>query len=501
MKAKIARLEKKINNLSNSNSKSKCDFIEMCDNFLPPSTAKFVKVQARLHGVKKYGERYPLFLKRLCLSINYISPRAYRLLRTIFRLPSISTLNDLTTNWQYSPGLNPRLFNMLKIKLNNFSNISKNCVLCFDEISIKSNLYYNKGTDEIIGFDNNDNSDLEQDPNKIKGANHVLVLMARGIAMSWKQPLAYFFAKNTYNEDDFKDVLFDCIRKLRGIGATTHGIVSDMGKNFYSPHAKSVKDLAKKLGISTEKTFFNVDDEQIYYFFDTPHLIKATRNNLMAYDFKIKDETASWRYIIKFFEEDQKQDFRLAPKLTSMHIKPTNFEKMKVKYATQILSATVAASLNTYIQSGKIPKEARSTVNLITKFNNLFDVLNSSSPNSPKQYCLPYSGSDFQKNFLNEMLEYIKTIQIFNRYGEEITETFSFLKCWQITIHSLIGLYDILKEKEFKFILTRRINQDPLENFFGKLINLMELDLRINMVSYRIVDRTDLYLITYFNYA
>lgn len=466
LKAKIARLEKAMKNESNSDSKSKSDFIEMCDTFLPPAAAKFVKVQAKLHGVKKYGERYPLFLKRLGLSINYISPRAYRLLRTIFRLPSISTLNDLTTNWQYSPGLNPKLFNMLKIKLNNFSDMSKNCVLCFDEICIKSNLYYNKGTDEIIGFDNNENGDTEKDKSKIKGANHVLVLMARGIAMSWKQPLAYFFAKNTYNEEDFKNVLFDCIRKLRDIGATTHGI---MGKNFYSPHEKSVKDLAKKLGISTEKTYFIVDDQKIFYFFDSPHLIKATRNNLMAYDFKMNDETASWRYIVQFYEEDQKQDFRLAPKLTPKHIKPTNFEKMKVKYATQILSSTLAAALNTYIQSGKIPKEARPTVDLITKFNNLFDVLNSSSPNSPKQYCVPYSGSDFQKKFLKEMLEYIKTIKIFNRHGDEITDTFSFLKCWQITINSLIGLYDILKEKEFKFILTRRINQDPLENFFGKL--------------------------------
>lgn len=468
MKAKIVRLETAIRKKENSKTESKRDFIEMCDDYLPPTAAKFVKVQAKLHGVKKHGERYPLFLKRLALSLHYVSPRGYQLLRTIFRLPAVSTLNELTTSWQYSPGLNTKLFNMLKIKLKNFSDLSKHCVLAFDEISIKSNLYYNRGTDEIIGFDNNDNTEVKKDSSKIKGANHVLVLMARGIAMKWKQPLAYFFAKNTYNEADFKDVLFECIRKLTEIGATTNAVVSDMGRNFYSPHEKSVKDLAKKLEISIEKPYFIVDGKKVFYFFDTPHLIKATRNNLMKYDYKInEEETVSWRYIVKFYEDDEKQDFRLAPKLTPKHITPTNFEKMKVKFATQVISSTMSAALNTHIESKKLLKEAMATVIFIKKLNNLFDMLNSSSTNTPKQYCQPYCGTDFQINFLTEMLAYIKGIKIFDRYGDDITGTFSFLKCWQITINSLMGLHEVLKDANFKFILTRRINQDPLENFFG----------------------------------
>lgn len=41
---------------------------------------------------------------------------------------------------------------------------------------------------------------------------------------------------------------------------------------------------------------------------------------------------------------------------------------------------------------------------------------------------------------------------------------------WQITIHSLLELYNHLKTKyDFNFILTRRLNQDCLENFFGSV--------------------------------
>lgn len=65
------------------------------------------------------------------------------------------------------------------------------------------------------------------------------------------------------------------------------------------------------------------------------------------------------------------------------HIKSSNFEKIKIKYICHTsykLAYSIAVALNTYIQAEKLPKEARLT---ITKFNNLFDVLNSS-----KQYCI-----------------------------------------------------------------------------------------------------------------
>lgn len=39
----------------------------------------------------------------------------------------------------------------------------------------------------------------------------------------------------------------------------TYDVVSDMGKYFLSPYEKSMKDLAKKLEISPEQTYFTVD--------------------------------------------------------------------------------------------------------------------------------------------------------------------------------------------------------------------------------------------------
>jgi len=59
-------------------------------------------------------------------------------------------------------------------------------VLCADEMSIKSNLFYNISKDEIICF-NETNNCKTYDP-----ANFLLVLMVQDINFNWKQSIAYF---------------------------------------------------------------------------------------------------------------------------------------------------------------------------------------------------------------------------------------------------------------------------------------------------------------------
>lgn len=69
---------------------------------------------------------------------------------------------------------------------------------------------------------------------------------------------------------------------------------------------------------------------------------------------------------------------RAAPKLTDSHISPSSFEKMKVKYASQIFSATVSAGLSLYVRFGVISAEAITTAEFIDRVDKLFDLLNSS---------------------------------------------------------------------------------------------------------------------------
>ena len=181
--------------------------------------------------------------------------------------------------------------------------------------------------------------------------------------------------------------------------------MSDMGSNF--------NNLALDLGITPEKPCFTHKNKIYFLMFDPPHLIKCIRNNLMKYTFKFGNLVASWKDIEAFYNKDKSLQIRSAHKLTNKYIHPNNFNKMKVKYATQVLSHTVAASLCTYISLGVLPQTAMGTAHLILKFDSLFDGVNSSKLYSPKHIKKPITETASHVNFFKDMINFIKSLQVF----------------------------------------------------------------------------------------
>ncbi|KAL4082974.1 hypothetical protein QTP88_029430, partial [Uroleucon formosanum] len=79
---------------------------------------------------------------------------------------------------------------------------------------------------------------------------------------------------------------------------------------------------------------------------------------------------------LNFYKFDQHLN-RLAPKLTDAHINPSPFQKMKVRYSSQIFSATVAAGMRICIEGGILSPIAEITLMFIDYMDKLFDILNS----------------------------------------------------------------------------------------------------------------------------
>jgi len=84
-----------------------------------------------------------------------------------------------------------------------------------------------------------------------------------------------------------------------------------------------------------------------------------------------------WQHIVDLYEYQKNQGLRLANKLTKQHIM---FEKntMKVKYAVQVLSQSVANALLTMSEL-KIPnfENVHATVDYLKMFDCIFDIMNS----------------------------------------------------------------------------------------------------------------------------
>ncbi|KAF2885121.1 hypothetical protein ILUMI_21055, partial [Ignelater luminosus] len=77
---------------------------------------------------------------------------------------------------------------------------------------------------------------------------------------------------------------------------------------------------------------------------------------------------------------------------------------MKVKYASQVFGATVAAGLNCYISLGQLPNEATATATFVKLVDTLFDILNSWEFGASKFSNRPFMGSNYQIEFLKQML-------------------------------------------------------------------------------------------------
>jgi len=87
------------------------------------------------------------------------------------------------------------------------------------------------------------------------------------------------------------------------------------------------------------------------------------------------NSTTHKKYLVDFYKSDQGLN-RLAPNLTETHINPGPFQKMKVKYASQIFSNTVATGMQCCVQGGTLPLAENTTVTFIEHMDKLFDLLN-----------------------------------------------------------------------------------------------------------------------------
>jgi len=113
--------------------------------------------------------------------------------------------------------------------------------------------------------------------------------------------------------------------------------------------------------------------------FDPPHLLKLVRNALGSWK-KLIDEQGNvinWQHIVDLYDYQKRNGFTLANKLTKQHVLYEK-NKMKVKYAAQLVSNSVANALLTMAQL-KYDSfvDVEGTVNYLKTFDCIFDIMNS----------------------------------------------------------------------------------------------------------------------------
>ena len=98
----------------------------------------------------------------------------------------------------------------------------------------------------------------------------------------------------------------------------------------------------------------------IFFFSDTPHLLKTMRNCLYnsgsgkrtRYMWN-NEQYMLWDHITKLYYSDLDSSLHQLPKLTVDHIILKSYSKMKVSLAVQVLSNAVAQALQCHYSSGE----------------------------------------------------------------------------------------------------------------------------------------------------
>ncbi|CAK1583964.1 unnamed protein product [Parnassius mnemosyne] len=432
---------------------SRQKFLRGCDKFLSPNLSKIVKAQAILKPHCK-NNRYSKEFKLFCLNIYYSSPHAYKFLSKTLCLPSKRSL--ATVAIPVSTKISDYVWKVLSQAIKHLAPFERECTLCMDEMSLKYSLFYDIHRDKVIGLHEIDDIQCSY------AAGYAYTIMLKGILGDWKQVIGYALLASSKIDKALEEFIINTVKQLFELGFKIRAIVSNQGFDFLK--------FSKSMGISKEHTYFEIDGRKIYYIFDVPHLIKCVRNNLMNYDYEFNGKIASWDDIYKCYELDKQKDFRRAPKLTESHISPNNFQKRKLRLATQVLSDSVKTAVVTYAKTGDL-NPCNGTVEFIDTMDKLFDVLNSNNLYSTKPYNNPYRANELQRNLLLKAQNLLASLIVRHKYtGKDVTTSIKFINAFSITINSIMQLYDDLKTEsginDF-YLLTRRLNNDDLEYFFS----------------------------------
>ena len=196
--------------------------------------------------------------------------------------------------------------------------ISDDVILMFDEMYLQKCEEYSGG--EVYGADEN---------------NELYKGLVCFMIVGMKESVPYVMKsipEIKINGGWLKEQILDCLNTLKSCGFNVRGIVCDN----HSSNVSAYKMLLEGCNQDPDSLFMLYEPQKIYVFFDTVHLIKSIRNNLLNYrrflfpsfsfnDFKgpinFQGGELSWKTFHEVSEKDALLEAHLkkAPKIKVLH--------------------------------------------------------------------------------------------------------------------------------------------------------------------------------------
>ena len=266
------------------------------------------------------------------------------------------------------------------------------------------------------------------------------------------------------NAEWLKEELLDCLGTLSKSGFIVRAIACDN----HPLNVSSFKNLLQHFNQDPDELSIWYELRKVYFFYDTVHLMKNIRNNLLNYkrficpSFKFdgfKDPInfpggeIKWKFFHDVHEKDAllEANLRKAPKLTTNVLHPGNC-KQNVPTALAMFPETTAAAVQSYFPDEK------STVDFLKLFSKWWVISNSKTALNTNNYLGNAAVNGDQKpSVLRAMAEWVQaweTERIANY--EKFTLTAQTSSALVRTLLCLASLIEELLGEGYDFVLTSR---------------------------------------------
>lgn len=412
--------------------------------------------------------KYSEDLKVFALTLHYYSPAAYKYVRRAFNtcLPHTRTISRWYQSLNGLPGFTTEAFNALHLK----ASASKDkvvCALVMDEMAIRQHEEFVPSQCKSYGY-----VDMGTGAKETTIAKESLVFLLNCVNGNWKIPVGYFLIAGI-RADQKKELVLECLRKCNDAGITVVSLTFD--------GAPTNLTMSKRLGCDLQHTSLKTSfkhpscDEEVFVFLDPCHMIKLIRNTLgEKFSFINADnKLIEWKYFKQLHQLQESESFHLANKLRVQHI-DFKKQKMKVRFATQLFSESVAMALKFCSENLLLAdfKDVGPTVEFIQIVNHLFDILNSRNL-LHFGFKKPLTKYNFHtvNEFIDKADKYISSLKT-HVNGPLLLDSLrhtGFLGL-KVCIFSLKQLFTtlVIRKKILKFLPMYKFSQDHLELFFAQ---------------------------------
>ena len=282
--------------------------------------------------------------------------------------------------------------------------------------------------------------------------------------------MLFFFSGASLKRDPFWNFTRKIIVASESVGLKVLAVTTDMGP--------ANTGLWNHVGIQSTRTTLTsavvhpcADDRSLYFIADPPHLLKNLWNCILAHEVTLSSPIVSkynlpsdivkgFVFVSQLLDAQNCHELRVAYKLKSCHVTPSQYEKMKVSYAAQFFSRSTAAAIQTCVNLDILPVEALTTAWFLNFVNDWFDAMNARHKEAAQFQCQVVAATQA----MTEMLEVIKDL------------AFDGKKTWKpiqagIQLSTSVALQlsqEVMSTHKLPYFLTGRLSQDPVENLFSQ---------------------------------